>query len=171
LGGLGIGLGARPRAPRWLAASHHAGQRPSRLATSRGAGQAAAQAGHAGRHADCRAMAVSRVTGRRCKRVAGGLAAPRRRPRASRGRAGRASRAVPGRHGWTRVHATQGDLQPHARKAVSRAGRALGRARREHGEEGDGEEGEEVGTGGLGRGENERILGLEWEIVGKQERR
>jgi hypothetical protein len=78
---------------------------------------------------------------------------------------------VPGRHGRTRGHATPGELRPHARKAVSRADRALGRARREHGEEGDGEEGEEVGAGGLGRGENEHILGLEWEIVGKQERR
>jgi hypothetical protein len=33
------------------------------------------------------------------------------------------------------------------------------------------EEGEKVDAGGLGRGENERVLGLEWEIVGKQERR
>jgi hypothetical protein len=79
---------------------------------------------------------------------------------------------VPGRHGRTRGargwgRATPGELRPHASKAAGRAGRAPGCARREHGEEGDGEAGEEVGAGGLGRGENERVLGLEWEIVGK----
>jgi hypothetical protein len=98
------------------------------------------------------------------------------RSRARRGQVGRALRAVPGRHGRTRGargwgRATPGELRPHASKVVGRAGRAPVHARREHGEEGDGEEGEEVDAGGLGRGENERVLGLEWEIMGKQKRR
>jgi hypothetical protein len=84
------------------------------------------------------------------------------RPRARRGQVGRALHAVSGRHGRTRGargwgRATPSELRPHTSKVVGRTGRAPVRARREHGEEGDGEEGEEVSAGGLGRGENERV--------------
>jgi hypothetical protein len=67
-------------------------------------------------------------------------------------------------HTRARPRAAPGELRP---RANGTPGRALGRTRREHVEEGDGEEGEDVGAGGLGRGENERVLGLEWEIMGK----
>jgi hypothetical protein len=157
------GLGARPRAPHWLAESHRVGQ-------------ATAQAGHVG----CRAGQVAgrRAIGRCCEQAGRAAQAaaskPHRLPRARRGRAGRAPHAVPGRHGRTRgcegVGARHAGRAP-ASRVRTHARKAVGRTRHEHGEEGDGEEGEEVDAGGLGRGENERVLGLEWEIVGNQERR
>jgi hypothetical protein len=71
-------LATRRRASR--PTSCRVGQRPGRLIASRRVGQA----GHA--------MATSHATGRCCERAADGLAAPRRPPRARRGRAGCAGR-------------------------------------------------------------------------------
>jgi hypothetical protein len=123
----------------------------------------------------CHASAPQ-VTGPRALAAAEGrVPAPCRGAMAGPGGARGWGRAAPGElrlHAPSRTRARPRaapvELRPRAKGTP---GRAPGRARCEHGEEGDGEEGEEVGAGGLGRGGNECVLGLEWEIVGKQERR
>jgi hypothetical protein len=98
------------------------GQRHCARARRATDGHAELRSGAASRHArQAVSQAVSRATGRCCERAAGRLAVSRRP-----GRASRAARAVPGRHGWTRGRATPGELaapghqgpRPHAAGAA-----------------------------------------------------